>query len=157
MNRLRISLLTLLAIAGGWTGAARSRAADPEGAPALSTSDIASAVNSAWLAFLAGHLDEASSSFRYLATLGVAAPAPNVNLALLARDQGKPDEALPYIVKSSLEESAGSFIWNQRGWAYASLQRLPEARESFLKALDRSATTADQAEAKLGLGIVARM
>jgi len=87
----------------------------------------------------------------------VAPPESNANLALLARDRGRHEEALTHWVKGSLETGAGGFVWNQRGWAYAALKRIPEARDSFLKAGDRSSTTADQVEAKLGLGLVARM
>jgi len=119
--------------------------------------DSAAAAEGAWTAFLEGDLANAVGSFRYLATLGIAAPDPEANLALLARDLGRHDEALTDWVKTSLQEDARGFIWNQRGWAYAALERLPEARDSFLKGLDRSSTTADHAESQLGLAVVARL
>src|SRR6185295_2150262 len=90
--------------------------------------------------------------YRYLATLGVTPPEPDANLALLTRDKGDHDQALPLWVKASLLEESDGFVWNQRGWAYLSADRPQEAKESFVRAIDRSSTTAMQAEANLGLG-----
>ena len=137
--------------------AAGAEAPSSDAGPRPVAADAPAAVQAAWTSFLDGDLDGASSSFRYLATLGIAAPDPDVNLAVLARDLGRPDEAVTYWTKASLEAGAGGFVFNQRGWAYAAIARLPEAREAFLKGLDRSSTTAEQAEAQLGLGMVARM
>lgn len=114
--------------------------------------EIQDTVLSAYKAFLEGRLDDASAQYRYLETLGVPQPNPDTNLALLARDSGDQDAALAQWVKSSLEPDADGFVWNQRGWAYLSAGRSREARESFTKAIDRSSTTAEQAEANLGLG-----
>ncbi len=50
-------------------------------------------------------------------------------------------------------ESADGFAWNQRAWSSLAAGRQREAREQFTRALDRSATTATQAEANLGLGL----
>ena len=58
-------------------------------------------------------------------------------------------------MKASEQPDAAGFVWNQRGWAQAALNRNPQARESFVRALDHSTTTADQAEAQLGLGMIA--
>ncbi|HAM35880.1 MAG TPA: hypothetical protein DEB40_08425 [Elusimicrobia bacterium] len=126
-------------------------------AQAPAPADAATTAASAWNAFLQGNMEQALSAFRYLATLGISYPNPDANLALTTRDLGRHDEALTHWVKASLTEGAGGFIWNQRGWAYAAQQRLPEARDSFLRAVERSSTTADQAEAQLGLGMAARM
>jgi peptidoglycan hydrolase-like amidase/Flp pilus assembly protein TadD len=115
-------------------------------------SDAAQTAQSAWSSFLAGDAQRARSAYEYLQTLGVAKPDPDANLALLSRDAGRHDDALTHWVKASLKDGSAGFLWNQRGWTYAALERLPEARESFLKALDRSSTTADQAESRIGLG-----
>ncbi|MCX5794727.1 MAG: SpoIID/LytB domain-containing protein [Elusimicrobia bacterium] len=85
------------------------------------------------------------------------AGAADVDLAILARDRGRHDEALSAWVKASLQPDARGFVWNQLGWAYAALRRLPEARDSFLRGTDRSATTADRAESQLGLAVTALM
>lgn len=127
------------------------------GAPWLPAAEVEATVAGAYEAFLQGRLEDSASAFRYLITLGIAGPDPDSNMALLARDQGAGDAALPLWVKASLRESADGFIWDQRGWAHAALDRPKEAREAFNKAIERAATTADQAEAKLGLGIAALM
>lgn len=126
-------------------------------AAAPAVADGAAAVESAWTAFLAGDLESVAASYRYLSTLGTASPDPDANLALLARDGGLHDEAMAAWVKTSVKDDARGFVWNQRGWSYAALDRLPEARSSFLKGLDRSATTADGAESQLGLAVALRM
>ncbi|MDD5629872.1 MAG: SpoIID/LytB domain-containing protein, partial [Elusimicrobia bacterium] len=80
-----------------------------------------------------------------------------VDLAIRARDQGRAEEALAHWSKATLRPEARGFVWNQLGWACAALRRLPEARDSFLKGMDRSATTADRAESQLGLAVAARL
>ncbi len=147
-------LALVLLICSPMTAAAGN---DVASATPQARADSAAAAEGAWTAFLDGGLDKAAGAFRYLATLGVATPDPEANLAILTRDLGLHDEALTHWVKTSLQEDARGFIWNQRGWAYASLKRLPEARDSFLKGLDRSSTTADHAESQLGLAVVTRM
>ena len=57
-------------------------------------------------------------------------------VAVLSRDQGNHDAALPLWVKSSLLGTADGFAWNQRGWAYLALERPKESKESFLKAIE---------------------
>jgi stage II sporulation protein D len=126
-------------------------------APAPPGADGAAAVESAWNAFLAGDLESVAASYRYLATLGMASPDPDANLALIARDRGLHDEAMAAWVKTSVKDDARGFVWNQRGWSYAALDRFSEARSSFMKGLDRSSTTADGAESHLGLAVALRM
>ncbi len=129
----------LLLLAAGWAYSA----------------DVQETLQSAYTAFLEGRLDDCASAFRYLATLGLTRSQPDANIAILSRDQGKRDEALADWVRASLLEDADGFIWNQRAWTYVSADRPKEARESFLKAIDRSSTTASQAEANVGLGMAA--
>ncbi len=119
------------------------------------SAEIQETVESAFKSFQEGRLDDAFRGYRYLATLGLSVPEPDANLALLARDRGDADEALPLWVKASLLEESDGFIWDQRGWSYLSEGRPQEAKESFMKAVDRSSTTAMQAEANLGLGFAA--
>ncbi|MBI5239830.1 MAG: SpoIID/LytB domain-containing protein [Elusimicrobia bacterium] len=126
-------------------------------APGTDAAGAAAAAESAWNAFLAGDLESVAASYRYLSTLGTASPDPDANLALMARDRGLHDEAVAAWVKTSVKDDARGFVWNQRGWSYAALDRLSEARSSFLKALDRSATTADSAESQLGLAVSLRL
>ncbi|MBI5210872.1 MAG: SpoIID/LytB domain-containing protein [Elusimicrobia bacterium] len=102
-----------------------------------------------------GRLDEAEKGYRYLSTLGVSRPNPDPNLALIRRDMGEPDVALPAWTKASLLEGADGFIWNQRGWAYVALGDYDEAQTAFRKALDVSTTSASQAEANLGIAMAA--
>lgn len=117
--------------------------------------EVQETVASAYRAFLEGRLDDATSGFKYLATLGISVPDPESNLAVISRDKGDNDVALAQWVKSSLQEGADGFVWNQRAWAYVSADRPKEARESFEKAIERSSTTASQAEANIGLGLSA--
>jgi stage II sporulation protein D len=120
-----------------------------------SAAEVHQTLTEAYDSFLQGRQHDSVAGYRYLATLGISAPDPDTNLAILERDSGMLAEALPLWLKSSLREAADGFVWNQRGWAYTALDRPKEARESFLKAVDRSSTTAMQAEANLGLGVAA--
>lgn len=125
----------------------------PAPAPARAAADAAEAVSTARGAFLAGRYEDAESAWRYLSELGVAAPEPEINLALTLRDQGQHEAATAQWLKASLLEGADGFSWNQRAWSYLATGRQREAREAFTKAIDRSSTTAMQAEANVGLGL----
>lgn len=120
-----------------------------------SAAEVHQTLTEAYDSFLQGRQQDSAAGYRYLATLGISNPDPDTNLALLERDSGGLNEALPLWLRSSLREAADGFVWNQRGWAYMALDRPKEARESFLKAVDRSSTTAMQAEGNLGLGVAA--
>ncbi|MCR4295741.1 MAG: tetratricopeptide repeat protein, partial [Elusimicrobia bacterium] len=122
-------------------------------APARAAADAAEAVATARDAFLAGRYEDAENAWRYLSELGVAAPAPEVNLALTLRDLGRHEAATAQWLKASLLEGADGFSWNQRAWSYLATGRQREARDAFTQALDRSSTTATQAEANVGLGL----
>jgi stage II sporulation protein D len=127
-------------------------------AAAPASADVADADEAARTArgaFLDGRHQDAASSWRYLSKLGVAAHDPETNLALSLREAGEHEAAVPQWVKAALLEGADGFIWNQRGWSYLAVGRRREAEEAFVKALDRSSTTASQAEANLGLGLSA--
>ncbi|MDP3544342.1 MAG: SpoIID/LytB domain-containing protein [Elusimicrobiota bacterium] len=121
--------------------------------PARAAADAAEAVATARGAFLAGRYEDAESAWRYLSELGVAAPEPEVNLALTLRDRGQHEAATAQWLKASLLEGADGFSWNQRAWSYLATERHKEARDAFTQALDRSSTTATQAEANVGLGL----
>lgn len=117
--------------------------------------DADDAVKAARAAFLEGRYEDAETNWRYVSELGVAAPEPEANLALTLRDLGQHEAATAQWLKASLLEGADGFAWNQRAWSYLSTGRYKDARTSFLKAVDRSSTTASQAEARLGLGLTA--
>lgn len=117
--------------------------------------DVEQASRESYDAFLQGRYEDSAGGWRYLAGLGVAAPHPEANEALALRDGGNHEAAAPLWIKASLMPDADGFIWNQRGWSSLALGRLREAKESFEKAVDRSSTTATQAEANLGLGLAA--
>jgi len=121
--------------------------------PALAA-DVDQTVRDSYGAFLQGRHEDAASGWRYLAGLGVAGPRPEANEALAQRDAGKPEAAMPLWIKATLADGDG-LSWNQRAWAALALGRVREAKESFAKAIDRSSTTATQAEADLGLGLAA--
>ncbi len=125
----------------------------PAARPARAAADAAEAMTTAREAFLAGRYDDAESAWRYLSELGVAAPEPEANLALTLRDKGQHEAATAQWLKASLLEGADGFAWNQRAWSYLSTGRQHEARDAFTRALDRSSTTATQAEANVGLGL----
>lgn len=141
---MRISPALLAALLGALL-AAREAAAAP--------ADAAEAQATARGAFLAGRYDDAESAWRYLSELGVAAPEPEANLALTLRDKGQHEAATAQWLKASLLEGADGFAWNQRAWSYLATGREREARDAFTKALDRSSTTATQAEANVGIGL----
>lgn len=122
-------------------------------AAASDTADVDEAARTARASFLEGRHADAASSWRYLSKLGVAAHDPETNLALALRENGEHEAAVPQWVKAALLGNVDGFVWNQRGWSYLSVGRRREAREAFEKALDRSSTTASQAEANLGLGL----
>ncbi|MDE2510284.1 MAG: tetratricopeptide repeat protein, partial [Elusimicrobia bacterium] len=117
--------------------------------------DVEQTVRDSYGAFLQGRYEDSASGWRYLSGLGVTAPRPDANEALALRDAGQSEPALPSWIKASLSPDAGGFVWNQRAWSALALGRTREAKESFQKALDRSSTTATQAEADLGLGLAA--
>jgi stage II sporulation protein D len=121
--------------------------------PARAAADAGEALATARGAFLAGRYDDAESAWRYLSELGVAAPEPEANLALTLRDKGQLEASTAQWLKASLLEGADGFSWNQRGWSYMATGRQREARDAFTRALDRSSTTATQAEANLGVGL----
>ena len=120
--------------------------------PALAA-DVAQTARDSYGAYLQGRYDDSASGWRYLQTLNVSGPAPEANEALVERDGGHPEAALPLWIKASLLENADGFVWNQRAWSFLALGRAREAKESFQRAIDRSSTTATQAEANLGLGL----
>jgi len=140
---MRLRLAPALCVVALLAGARAARAA----------ADAAEAVATARGAFLAGRYDDAESAWRYLSELGVAAPEPEANLALTLRDKGQLEPATAQWLKASLLEGADGFSWNQRAWSYLATGRQREAREAFTRALDRSSTTATQAEANIGLGL----
>ncbi len=121
----------------------------------LSAADVAQTTQSAYTAFLEGRYDDAASAYRYLAELGIGGYETEASLAVLARDSGHPDAALPLWLKATLDSDAHGLVWNERAWAYLAEGRGKEARDAFLHAIDRSTTTATQAEANLGLGLAA--
>ncbi len=110
-----------------------------------------------WGAYLQGRLEDAASGYRYLATLGEGGAEASVNLALMARDQGKEDEALAHWVKATLLEPYDSFLWSQRGWSSLALRRYRDARDSFKKAIETSSITYQTAEARFGLGLTEQL
>jgi stage II sporulation protein D len=120
---------------------------------ARAAADANETLTTAREAFLAGRYDDAESAWRYLSKLGVEAPAPEANLALTLRDNGRHEAASAQWLKASLMENADGFSWNQRAWSYLAVGRHREARDAFTRALDRSSTTATQAEANVGLGL----
>lgn len=122
-------------------------------ATAAAATEVSETVASAYQAFLEGRYEDAEKGYRYLATLGISIPDPDSNLAILARDRGDNAAALPFWVKTTLLETADGFLWNQRAWSALSADRGAQARRSFEKAIDRSTTTATQAEANLGIGL----
>ncbi|MEK7390304.1 MAG: SpoIID/LytB domain-containing protein [Elusimicrobiota bacterium] len=115
--------------------------------------DAKEAVQDARISFLAGRYEDAASSWRYLCELGVSTPEPEANLALTLRDQGQHEASMAQWLKASLLDNADGFTWNQRAWSYLAVGRHRDARDSFNKAIERSSTTATQAEANVGLGM----
>ncbi|MBI4387076.1 MAG: SpoIID/LytB domain-containing protein [Elusimicrobia bacterium] len=107
----------------------------------------------AYGAFLKGRYEDAASGYRYLETIGAEGAAPAANMALIARDSGKPEEALSLWLKAALLSPKDAFLWNQRGWSYLSMERTREAKEVFQEAFKVSSGPADAAEANFGIGL----
>ena len=124
-------------------------------AAGAAAADVSETQASGYKAFLDGRLEDAASAYRYLAALGIGGYESDANLAVIARQSADSSAALPLWVKATLQPAADGFVWNQRGWAYLAEDRPKEARDAFMKAIDRSSTTAAQAEANLGLGLAA--
>jgi len=122
-------------------------------AGARAAADIEETVRTSYGAYRQGRYEDSASGWRYLSALSISAHDPEANEALALREAGLLESALPLWIKASLVEGAGGLIWNQRAWTSLALGRLRQASESFAKAVDRSSTTAMQAEAQLGLGL----
>ena len=127
------------------------------GAGALLATETAETYKGALGAFLAGRLADAESAYKYLVQVGVDGSKPTANLALLARDQGRADEAAALWTKATLLDEYDALMWNQRGWSQLSIASLKEAREAFRKAVQVSSGPALAAEAGFGLGLVEQM
>ncbi|MBI3289611.1 MAG: tetratricopeptide repeat protein, partial [Elusimicrobia bacterium] len=117
--------------------------------------DVEETQRAARAALLSGRDEDAEKAWHYLSELGVSAGETSANLALTLRDKGDHEAATAQWLKTTLLEETDGFAWNQRGWSYLATGRRREARESFSKAIERSSTTATQAEANVGLGLTA--
>lgn len=103
--------------------------------------------------YLSGRYAAAAAAFKYIVTLGGADAAPEAELALMLRDDGRPDEAAAHWLKATLLAPADAFLWNQRAWNYLALGRTREAKDSFRKAVETASRSDDKGEANLGLGL----
>ncbi|MBI4377258.1 MAG: SpoIID/LytB domain-containing protein [Elusimicrobia bacterium] len=115
--------------------------------------EIEETMSSSFEAFLDGRSEEAYKGYRYLSIVAASSAAPQANMAVLNRDMGQIKESLPLWIQVSLYGQADGFVWNQRAWTYAALDQMAEARDAFLKAIDRASQTAEQAEANFGAGL----
>jgi YD repeat-containing protein len=107
--------------------------------------------------FLGGRYKAAEAGYQYLVTLGSMDPTPTASLALMLREQGKPDAAAAQWLKSTLLGKEDAFYWNQRAWNYLALGRFREAKDAFRKALEHADRPDDAGEAHLGLGLAESM
>ncbi|MBI4425638.1 MAG: tetratricopeptide repeat protein [Elusimicrobia bacterium] len=107
----------------------------------------------AWAAFLAGQAAQAEAGYKYLVTLGVDGAKPTANLAVVARDGGRADEALAHWLRATLIAPYDAALWSQRGWGHLAIGRYKDAREAFLKAVEVSSAPHQAAEASFGLGL----
>ncbi|MHB2027002.1 MAG: SpoIID/LytB domain-containing protein [Elusimicrobiota bacterium] len=108
--------------------------------------------DAAYTAFLNGRFDDAERAYRFVDAVGVSSGDAVVNLALVLRDEGRNQAALPYWIKASLNTQADGFVFNQLGWSYLSDGNFKAARQAFLKGIARAAVLSQQAEANFGLG-----
>jgi stage II sporulation protein D len=123
-------------------------------APAVARgTDVVSALNAGYNAYLLGHYDEAIGDFKYLDMLGVRVPDPVSNSALMARDAGRSEDAAAYWLKATLESRADGFVWTQRGWSLLAIDEPGEAQKAFRKGIEFARETSTQAEARLGLAM----
>lgn len=159
---MRAAFLSLLAAAGLAAEAPvvsevqreAARAALEGGAPPPSgAAEVKAAKDGAFADFLQGRYAAAAAGFKYIVTLGGADAAPEAELALMLRDDGRPDEAAAHWLKATLLAPADAFLWNQRAWNYLALGRAREAKDAFRKAAATAARSDDRGEALLGLGL----
>ncbi|MBI4347974.1 MAG: SpoIID/LytB domain-containing protein [Elusimicrobia bacterium] len=115
--------------------------------------ETAETYRGALAALFSGRPAEAEEAYKYLLTLGVDGAGPTANLAVLAREQGRADEAVALWTRATLLDSYNPVLWNERGWAHLAIGRLKEARESFQKAVEVSSGPQHAAEASFGLGV----
>lgn len=120
-------------------------------------SEIEQVRRQGYQAFLEGRSADAENAYRYLEVMGSEVDRPDENLAIIDRDRGENDQALAHWLRTSLDSSADGFVFNQRGWAYLAAGGLREAKDSFTQAVKRSFSSAQQAEAYLGLGLEEEM
>ncbi|TBR25666.1 hypothetical protein EPO15_01795 [bacterium] len=121
--------------------------------PPSGAAEVKSAAEGGFADFLAGRYAAAAAGFKYIVTLGGADAAPEAELALMLRDDGRPDEAAAHWLKATLLASTDAFLWNQRAWNYLALGRTREAKDSFRKAAATAQRSDDKGEALLGLGL----
>ncbi|MBI5200383.1 MAG: SpoIID/LytB domain-containing protein, partial [Elusimicrobia bacterium] len=122
-------------------------------AAAVWAAETAETYRGALGAMFAGRFVDAESAYKYLVTLGVDGSAPTASLAVLAREQGRADEAVALWTRATLLDSYNAPLWNERGWSQLSIGRLKEAREAFQKAVEVSSGPHQAAEASFGLGL----
>lgn len=121
--------------------------------PPSGASEVKAAQEGGLLDFLQGRYANAAAGYKYIVTLGGADAAPEAELALMLRDDGRPDEAAAHWLKATLLAPADAFLWNQRAWNYLALGRAREAKDSFRKAAETATRSDDKGEAHLGLGL----
>ena len=108
--------------------------------------------------FLMGRLEEAVSGYEYAVTRNPDNLEATVNLALVLQASGKPEKALPWMLKATMLAPQKASLHNQLGWVRLSLDKIRPAQEAFQKALDMSSADAgDRAESGLGLALSALM
>ncbi|MBI4249029.1 MAG: tetratricopeptide repeat protein [Elusimicrobia bacterium] len=108
----------------------------------------------AYGAYLAGNLQEAERSYRYILTLQGDDAKATTNLGLILEDLGRPEEALPQWIKATMLDPKDAFAWTQRGWSYMALERYRQAREAFSKARELAVSSSTLFEAELGSGLL---
>ncbi|MBI3299487.1 MAG: hypothetical protein HYZ75_15085 [Elusimicrobia bacterium] len=125
--------------------------------PPSGAAEVRESLRGAFNDFLRGNYESAAAGFKYVVTLGAQDAAPEAELALMLRDQGRPDDAAAHWLKATLLAPTDSFYWNQRGWNYLSLGRFREAKDSFNKSAEAATRSDDKGEALAGLGFAESM
>lgn len=157
---MRLAALLLLATATAAVGAEVSELQHEtarvllEGlSPPSGAAEVKATLERAFKDFLLGRYEAAAAGYKYVVTLGASDGGPEAELALMLRDQGRPDDAAAHWLKATLLAPADAFLWNQRAWNYLALGRQREAKDSFTQAAETALRADDKGEALLGLGL----
>ncbi|MBI4657113.1 MAG: tetratricopeptide repeat protein [Elusimicrobia bacterium] len=103
-----------------------------------------------------GRPDDSIGSLKYISFISSDTKLlyPSLmNLAVLLAEAGKPEEALAYLTKAEIISPDDPYIHFEKGWNLFSLEKYPEARNSFEKVIDLTASRDLAAHARFAMAL----